>query len=60
MVKPVRPLVNRDDYEWFVKRFGDDGVSPAKGELFSRIRMFIEEPESKTEVINTAINEDIK
>lgn len=41
MAKPVRPLVNRDDYEWFIKEFGDDGVSPSKGELFSRVRTSI-------------------
>lgn len=60
MVKPVRPLVNRDDYEWFVKRFGDDGVSPSKGELFSRVHTRIDQLESELTTIGRVIQENEK
>jgi len=42
MAKPVRVYVDREDYYWLVRRFGNDGVRPARGELISRIRRYVE------------------
>lgn len=42
MAKPVRIYVDRDDYQWMVKRYGNDGVRPAQCELTRRMRETIE------------------
>jgi len=42
MVKPVRPFITREDYEWFIRNFGDNGTSPGKYVLFARVREHIE------------------
>ena len=59
-LKPVRPFVNRDDYRWFIDRFGDDGVAPAQGELFKRARDHIDELEKEIAEINKVLKENVK
>lgn len=46
MTKPVRVYIERDDYQWMVDRFGNDGVRPAQGVLGRKMRERIEEIES--------------
>lgn len=45
MAKPVRLYVDREDYYWMLRRYGNDGVPPAQCELVGRMRVAIEEIE---------------
>lgn len=54
MAKPVRPFVEREDYEWFVNRFGDDGLPPGKYVLFLRVRDHIEKIDKEIEKLREA------
>lgn len=52
MLKPASIIVDRDDYNWMIKRFGNNGVRPGAGELTKRMRAYIEyiEIENKLEI----------
>lgn len=45
MVKPAHIIVNRDDYNWMVNRFGNNGVRPAAGKLIHRVRRHVNDLE---------------
>ena len=60
MAKPVRLNVDREDYYWMVRRYGNDGVRPAQCELIRRMRKNLETLEADAQEGNAVIKKVVE
>lgn len=56
----ARINIFRADYQWLLRKFGNDEPRPAQGVLIARARDHIATLENEIEAIKTAMSEDRK
>lgn len=56
-LKPANIIVDREDYNWMILRFGNSGVRPGAGELTKRERAYILHLENALESVKSELAE---
>ena len=56
-LKPAHITIGREDYDWMIKQFGNNGVRPSAGELTKRERAYVEYLETALDALKSELAE---